>query len=1412
MPKVNRPGLNSPPRVAAPDSSPTPPSTTPRRLKRNAPSKKSVSAAIALVRARRSPRNDSSKMDENAMSPQNNTNMLLSSPSGSSLGKVDDKEDLRLPLTPKGQASSSSLSPNRHSAVTVEGPSSPPLTSVGTASPMNANRSPHEKFFYNVFASRAAPPPVPTLSTAIEDSTVDQENEPRDGLLSASPSSGFIGRGDVTRGRSRRQAVATVAEQKTRSPPKSRSPVSSDSFSPPSMSSSGESEDTKPSTNLDPNVVKGLGDLIDNLNNMKIDKRKVVETDAQGKTATSSNATALASIKAVLEPEAMEKLDAFLDGHNELSEFDNALATISSSYSSDVLESLDPAALGDIARFIDTVVMKPPPEKSAASAETSQRGDAPRTVSSADSSLGLNTLDSKSPVKAQDNLQDSDVAKQPAEKSGVTTASVEMSLQDAPRTINSTDSSLGLNTLDSKGPVKAAHSLQHSEDSESVRNVTTASMEDEILQTRTIESVSQDIDLAGENIAGISCKSDESPGVPQSFTEFSLDSLLANSSTMESVHEGENIEMDLAGEHMAGLPSKSEEPRGVQESSHTAGISSKPEETRGVQESFTETSPDPFLTNPSTMEYVHEDENIEIDLAGEHNTGMSSKSEDIPGVWESNTEISVDPLLADPSTMESVNEDENIERFLLKTFTLPEGATKRELVQLNFYISEAAKLLEHGTSEQRQNLVSSAIHDGLPKQFVEDMIEELLLKEPDESNGESEEIFPDPTLPDDIFPDPTLPEPTMTIDSNDGIKERSDVPTDENEWKAAKEVQNRSDKLKSFFGKLAPRDGANADEIGALELFKNLATPVLLGDRLSSYEEEEVGRAAARAGVPESALKELLTENDSLRQTSSETTEASTAASEKLDAILQDDQTAETDKEETSQPDDLVPDYSIVTVGVDTECVELSDARYSNSMDELMDATEREVDLCDARYSNSTDELIEAMDDDEDEDEEPAWWVDESVSAREKDATRNDDAVASQPSATKDGTSRDAWWVDESVPVRVKDATRNDDVVGSPHVVPCESSATKDRTSRAGAHSLTVNLDSPLTEEAANQCLSPSNSRFGGTDDKYQLPPSATRSGLKETAGRHMTPPTSPKSPLESLDKLTTSISRMSLAQKSLSIASLAVSPRRSCEEQTFERPIQRKLGGANAAAVIAKWSPRHCPRKRIPIKQQWKLAYKERIKNHPGYFDVDVYSLYDTSLAIHPPHRLDLEPWEHREVKQRFLHEQSIGFSRNWFGDLARKRGNDKYREPVARPRSMEVPMSRLPERNWEKDWYMTWQAHKLSHILPNDEASCGSYSSGYTSGGDDHTGSLVSGSVFSGSSRNTRSTRETRDPDWDDDEATDEETWYEEDDNPECGHIVNVKQKIGERVSRIHPHFTSSLRRSRWRKKHFPRGTFPY
>jgi hypothetical protein len=61
-------------------------------------------------------------------------------------------------------------------------------------------------------------------------------------------------------------------------------------------------------------------------------------------------------------------------------------------------------------------------------------------------------------------------------------------------------------------------------------------------------------------------------------------------------------------------------------------------------------------------------------------------------------------------------------------------------------------------------------------------------------------------------------------------------------------------------------------------------------------------------------------------------------------------------------------------------------------------------------------------------------------------------------------------------------------------------------------------------------------------------------------------------------------------------------------------------------------------------------LPEKERTKGHPGYRDIDFYSLYEATNVKVEDQEIDSVPWECREVRQRFLHEKSVE-SRNWFG-----------------------------------------------------------------------------------------------------------------------------------------------------------------
>ncbi len=219
-----------------------------------------------------------------------------------------------------------------------------------------------------------------------------------------------------------------------------------------------------------------------------------------------------------------------------------------------------------------------------------------------------------------------------------------------------------------------------------------------------------------------------------------------------------------------------------------------------------------------------------------------------------------------------------------------------------------------------------------------------------------------------------------------------------------------------------------------------------------------------------------------------------------------------------------------------------------------------------------------------------------------------------------------------------------------------------------------------------------------------------------------------------------------------------------------------------------------------FPVSRKFcKFSYNRRVKPHKGYFDVDMFSLQESAVAGKENMYKDETPWELRQVRQRFLHERSLTFSRNWFGELVKTSGNDKIKAPTCKPKSMEMPMRKIPDPgDWTPEWYTSWGGRKLLLRRPSFDSSV---DSDVESGADTGTDSYTDKDDDKDSLRSYSSAGSSYDDDDDD--------W---EDAPECGTFVNTKLKIGERVTRVHPDYTSSLRKSRWRKKYFPIGTFPY
>ena len=195
-----------------------------------------------------------------------------------------------------------------------------------------------------------------------------------------------------------------------------------------------------------------------------------------------------------------------------------------------------------------------------------------------------------------------------------------------------------------------------------------------------------------------------------------------------------------------------------------------------------------------------------------------------------------------------------------------------------------------------------------------------------------------------------------------------------------------------------------------------------------------------------------------------------------------------------------------------------------------------------------------------------------------------------------------------------------------------------------------------------------------------------------------------------------------------------------------------------SAVEATASLQRKNLLQNKFPFSNVWRNSYEKLTENHDGFFDVDIYSLYASTVVGTMRHSLDNVPWESRPVKQRFLYEQSISFTRNWFGCLTATNVNTKIKEPVCRPKSMEMPME---ADEWTEEWY------RRSKDTPGMVKMMESL-----------------------------------------DDSDDDDTW---EDAPECGKIKTVRLRPGERITRVTPDLTCYLRRSRWRKKHFPEGNFP-
>ncbi len=229
-------------------------------------------------------------------------------------------------------------------------------------------------------------------------------------------------------------------------------------------------------------------------------------------------------------------------------------------------------------------------------------------------------------------------------------------------------------------------------------------------------------------------------------------------------------------------------------------------------------------------------------------------------------------------------------------------------------------------------------------------------------------------------------------------------------------------------------------------------------------------------------------------------------------------------------------------------------------------------------------------------------------------------------------------------------------------------------------------------------------------------------------------------------------------------------------------------INGVAAAAALSGKRRLHGPR-RSHLMQ----TIQKRTKEHRGFLDIDFYSLYEATTCHGEDEEIDKAPWEYRDVRQRFLAEKSVD-CRNWFGSFEPKLGNDRVSNPVACPKSLLVPATKIPESGeWNEDWFTTWKSRRdnPNNLVTFTEEEVPALTRNFTSG----TSTTMAES------------------------ESDEKSMAEEVDAGSCpkkavlieiGNLVSVRFG-GERVSKVHPDYTSSLRRSRWRKKYM-RGEFAF
>lgn len=128
----------------------------------------------------------------------------------------------------------------------------------------------------------------------------------------------------------------------------------------------------------------------------------------------------------------------------------------------------------------------------------------------------------------------------------------------------------------------------------------------------------------------------------------------------------------------------------------------------------------------------------------------------------------------------------------------------------------------------------------------------------------------------------------------------------------------------------------------------------------------------------------------------------------------------------------------------------------------------------------------------------------------------------------------------------------------------------------------------------------------------------------------------------------------------------------------------------------------------------------------------------------------------------------------------------------PVSRPKSLQMQVTRIPDEDeWNENWYTTWRSRRDN---PNNLVAFAELEIKTISSSEEDKNTIIEGLSSLDESIHEHGSKAPK-----------------RKVNIEIGTLCPVRLKTGERISRVHPEFTSSLRRSRWRKKYVSGMQFP-